>query len=102
MRIKKSKSKNSISYSIIEDYKNNGKRTTRIVETLGNIEQIKIKAVNKDPFVWMNEYVKELNREKEKNEGIVFLRLSQNKKSKSISKLPSMVVICSYKKYIMI
>ena len=82
MRIKKSKSKNSISYSIIEDYKNNGKRTTRIVETLGNIDQIKIKAGNIDPFDWMNEYVKELNREKEKNEGIVFLRLSQNKKSK--------------------
>ena len=39
-RIKKSTSKNSISYSIIEDYNRNGKRTTRVVEKIGNYNKI--------------------------------------------------------------
>ena len=81
MRLKKSKSKNSISYSIIEDYNNNGKRTTRVVEALGNIEQIKIKAQGEDPYIWMNNYVALLNKEKEENEGLVLIRLSQKNKS---------------------
>ena len=55
MRLKVSKSKNSWSYSIIQDYINNGKRTTRIVESLGNLDQIKLKANGKDPEEWLKE-----------------------------------------------
>ena len=81
MRLKISKSKNSCSYSIIQDYKHNGKRTTRIVETLGNLEQIKLKAKGKDPIQWLNDYVKLLNKEEKENKDNIFIKLSQNTKS---------------------
>ena len=81
MRLKKSKSKNSVSYSVIEDYTLNGKRTTRIVETLGNLEQIKIKAKDKDPAVWLQEYVKLLNEKAKEDKEKILIRLSQEGKA---------------------
>ena len=81
MRLKISKSKNSWSYSIIQDYKNNGKRTTRIVESLGNLNQIKLKANGKDPEEWLKEYVDLLNKEEKENKDNIIIKLSQNSKS---------------------
>ena len=81
MRLKKSKSKNSVSYSIIEDYTLNGKRTTRIVETLGNLEQIKIKAKDKEPMLWLKEYVQILNKEAKEDKEKMLIRLSQKRKA---------------------
>ena len=81
MRLKISKSKNSSSFSIIQDYKNNGKRTTRIVETLGNLDQIKLKANGKDPMIWLKEYVDLLNKEEKENKDNIIIKLSQNTKS---------------------
>lgn len=40
-RIKTTKSKNSKSYSIIDDYYRNGKRTTKIVDKIGNYDKVK-------------------------------------------------------------
>ena len=48
MRVKASKSKNSISYSIIKDVNINGKRTTKVVEKIGNEDYIKSKCGNLD------------------------------------------------------
>lgn len=39
-RIKTTTSKNSKSYSIIEDYNRNGKRTTRVIDRIGNYEKV--------------------------------------------------------------
>ena len=58
-RIKKSTSKNSISYSIIEDYNRNGKRTTRVVEKIGNYNKIAPLANNEgiDVDTWLKNYL---------------------------------------------
>ena len=58
-RIKKSTSKNSISYSIIEDYNRNGKRTTRVVEKIGNYNKIALLANNEgiDVDTWLKNYL---------------------------------------------
>lgn len=48
MRLGISKSRNTINYYIIKDYTKNGKRSTKHVERIGNIEEIKLKAGNKD------------------------------------------------------
>ncbi len=39
-RISYSKSKNVTTYYIIEDYYRNGKRTTRVIDTIGNYNKI--------------------------------------------------------------
>lgn len=62
MRINKTKSKNSEHYSIIQDVNINGKRTTKIYENIGNLDSLKLRAGNEDPLVWLNNYVKDLNK----------------------------------------
>ena len=60
-RIKVSHSKNSKSYSIIDDYKRNGKRTSRIVEYIGTYTKVSQMAAeeNIDIDTWLNNYLKD-------------------------------------------
>ena len=61
MRIKISKSKNSVHYSIIQDVTRNGKRTTKIYENIGNLNSLKQRAGDEDPLSWLKNYVSILN-----------------------------------------
>lgn len=61
MRIRKTKTKNTIQYAIIYDITINGKRTTKIYESLGTLDKIKLKSGNEDPIIWLNNYIKDLN-----------------------------------------
>ena len=79
MRLKASVSKNSVSYSVIKDYRVNGVRTTKIVEALGNLEEIKVRAGDTDPEVWLNNYIAELTRQDKDNNRVVSLNLNPNK-----------------------
>lgn len=63
MRVKISQSKNSTSYSIIKDIMKNGKKTTKIVETLGNYDEIKAKYPDQEPLEWAKAYAKKLTKE---------------------------------------
>ena len=75
MRINKTKSKNSEHYSIIQDVTINGRRTTKIYENIGNLDSLKSRAGNEEPLVWLNNYVKDLNRKaKEKRLPIIITK----------------------------
>ena len=66
MRISYSKTKNSINYYVIDDYNRNGKRTTKIIEKIGNYDKVS-ELANKDNIdidTWLNIY---LNDYKEKH-----------------------------------
>ena len=78
MRLGISKSKNTINYYIIKDYTKNGKRSTKQVERIGNIDEVKIKAGNQDYKEWLKEYVKKYNDEHCKKEIITIKK--NNKK----------------------
>ena len=72
MRIKKTISKNFEFYYIIKDINRNGKRTTKIVEKLGKIDDIKKRANNQDPMIWLTNYVNDLTiKEKEGTREII-------------------------------
>jgi transposase len=63
MKLTVSKSKNSASFYVQKTIrKSNGSVTTITVEKLGNLDEVRTKAAGKDPFVWAQEYVNELNR----------------------------------------
>ncbi|MGM9834694.1 MAG: IS1634 family transposase [Bacilli bacterium] len=79
MRIKKTKSKNKEHYSIIQDVQIQGKRTTKIYENIGNYEKLKLRAGDKDPFVWLNEYVDKLNKEYKNKEIPVIIKKYENR-----------------------
>lgn len=78
MRLGISKSKNTINYYIIKDYTKNGKRSTKHVERIGNLEEVKKLAGNQDYQEWLKDYVKKYNEEHCKKEIIIIKK--NNKK----------------------
>lgn len=78
MRLKISKSKNTTLFYIIKDYTRNGKRSTKIVKRIGNLDDIKIMAGNTDYMAWLKDYVKQYNEEHCKIETIIIKK--NNKK----------------------
>lgn len=79
MRIKITKSKNYEFYYIIKDVNKKGKRTTVIVEKLGKLDDIKLRAENQDPILWLNKYLKELNIKEKEGKRKILKEFSQNK-----------------------
>lgn len=73
MKLTVSKSKNSASFYVQKTIRNpNGSVTTVTVEKLGNLTEVTSKAGGKDPYVWAQEYVNELNRkEYDQNKEII-------------------------------
>ena len=80
MRLTITKSKNAESFYIIKSVTINGKRTSKIIEKLGTLEEVKIKAKNEDPYIWAKKYVNLLNKEEKENSEDLIIRLSKNKK----------------------
>lgn len=80
MRLNLVKSKNAIQFYVIKSYRENGKNHTKIVEKLGNLDEVKKKAGTQDPYEWAKAYVAELNRlEKEGLEPEVMAKFSPQK-----------------------
>ena len=78
MRLSTSRSKNTVIYYIIKDYNKNGKRSTKIVKKIGNIEEVKKMAGNQNYKEWLKDYVKQYNEEHCKSETIIIKK--NNKK----------------------
>ena len=80
MRLQISQTKNAASFYVVKSVYSNGKRTNKVVEKLGTLEQLTEKLGNKDPYEWAEEYVEELNRlEKKGREPVVIAKYSPNK-----------------------
>ena len=79
MRLKITKSKNAASLYVIKDVIRNGKRTTKIVEKLGTLEELKKKLKNEDPIEWSKKYIKKLNDQEKANTRKIIIEKSQNK-----------------------
>ena len=86
MRLSSSKSKNTTLFYIIKDYTKNGKRSTKIVKRIGNIDDVKIMAGNTDYNVWLKEYVKKYNNEHCKREIIIIKKNNKKIIEKNINK----------------
>lgn len=64
MRLGISKSKNAVSLYVKEDYYVAGRKTSVIVERLGNLEEIKERTGTDDPYEWARQYIATLNQQK--------------------------------------
>ena len=80
MRLTITKSKNAESFYIIKSVTIKGKRTSKIIEKLGTLEEVKLKAKGEDPYVWAKKYVNLLNQEEKENSDDLIIRISKNKK----------------------
>jgi len=82
MRLKKSVSKNSTSLSIIKSTYENGKRSSKVVENLGNLEQIRAAHPGLDPLVWAQARCDELTAAEAAGKQDILVRLSPAKRIK--------------------
>ena len=64
MRLKVTKTNKATNYYIIRDINKNGKRSTEIYERLGTEEEILKRSNGEDIFVWIKNYIKEINENK--------------------------------------
>lgn len=80
MKLTVSKSKNSASFYVQKSIrKDNGSVTTITVEKLGNLDEVKTKARGKDPYIWAQEYVNELNRREYEEQSSVLVSYSPSR-----------------------
>lgn len=77
MRLQITSSANAKCFYVVKSVYYNGKRSNRVVEKLGNLEEVTKKANGQDPFEWAKQYLEELNREEaEKQDGEITVRFS--------------------------
>lgn len=80
MRLMIGKSKSNTTYHIIRDIKRNGKRSTEIVENLGNADEIKSKYSVDDALKWAQQHLAELNEAEKGKDHTTFVPFSTDKK----------------------
>lgn len=72
MRLSLSKSKNATSLYVIKDVVEKNKRTTKIIEKLGTVNELKEKLNGQDPIEWAKKYIEGLNKkEKEERQDVI-------------------------------
>ncbi|MEG0377996.1 MAG: IS1634 family transposase [Eubacterium sp.] len=80
MKLTVSKSKNSASFYVQKTIrKSNGSVTTVTIEKLGNLDEVRTKAGGKDPYVWAQDYVNELNRKEYDEQKEILVSYSPSK-----------------------
>lgn len=71
MRLSSSRSKNSKTFYIIKDYTKEGKRSTKVVHKIGNLEEVKKMAGDTEYNLWLKNYVEKYKDKHDKKETII-------------------------------
>lgn len=94
MKLTVSKSKNSASFYVQKSIRlPDGRVTTKTIEKLGNLEEVRTKAKGKDPYVWAQEYVDDLNRKEYEMQKEIIVSFSP---SKLVKKGQAKIFNCGY------
>ena len=73
---------------MIKSFRNDaGKNTTKIIECLGRLEEVKEKANGEDPIIWAKKYVAEKTKQENENKGIYFEKLVEGEELDSTQKI---------------
>lgn len=79
MRLKISKSKNSLSLYVIKDVVTKEKRTSKIVQKLGTYNELLKKLNGEDPIEWAKAYIEELNKKEKEETSKIMVQYSPTK-----------------------
>ena len=78
MRLQITRSANAECFFIVKSIRKNGKNTNQVVERLGNLDQVRAKAGDQDPYEWAKEYAERLTLEEREQSRQVLHRFSQS------------------------
>lgn len=87
MRLSVTHTKNNTYFYMIKSFRNNGKNTTKIIECLGNLEEVTKKANGEDPVIWAKNYVKQRTNEESENNCTYFEKLVEGEELDSNQKI---------------
>ena len=88
MRLSITHTKNNTYFYMIKSYRNDkGKNTSKIIECLGNIEEVKKKANGEDPVTWAKKYIEQKTIEENENRGTYFEKLVEGEELDAKQKL---------------
>ena len=80
MKLKISRSKNSCTLYVLKSYRDStGKSTSRIVERLGSLDEVRQRAGDMDPIEWSRAYVSRLTEEERSRRRVICPRLHPDK-----------------------
>lgn len=80
MRLQITKSANSENFYVIRSVRRDGKNTSEVVEKLGNVEEVRKKAGEQDPYEWAKEYTEKLTMLEKENTTPVLISLLPSKR----------------------
>ena len=78
MRLQVTKSANAKCFYIVKSIRKNGRNTNQVVEKLGNLDEVKVKAGNMDPYEWGKQYAAKLTEDEQKKARSVLVPFSQS------------------------
>lgn len=82
------KSKSSTIFYMVKGYRNTqGKSTSKIVEKLGTLDEVKKKANGEDPVVWARKYVEQKTKEENENHATYYEKLVEGQELSSEQKI---------------
>lgn len=77
MRLSITHTKNNTYLYMLKSYRENGKVKTKIIECLGNINEVTQKANGEDPIEWAKKYIAEKTLEEKENKATYFEKLTE-------------------------
>ena len=80
MRLSISETKNAASFYVIKSVTIDGRRTSKVVESLGTRTELEQKLGGRDPVEWANEYIEDLNRKEKEMAREIRVKYSPIKK----------------------
>ena len=78
MRLQITRSANAECFFIVKSIRKNGKNTNQVIERLGNLNQVRERAGDQDPYEWAKEYAARLTMEEQEQSRQVIHRFSQS------------------------
>ena len=87
MRLSITHTKNNTYFYMIKSFRINGKNTSKIIECLGELKEVKIKADGEDPISWAKKYVEQKTKEEQEGHGTFFEKLVKGKELSSVQKI---------------
>ena len=88
MQLRIYESKSNTTFYMVKGYRDSdGRSTSKIVEKIGTLAEVKEKANGEDPFVWAKKYVEQKTKEENENRGIYYEKLVEGKELSSEQKI---------------
>lgn len=75
MKLSIKHTKNNTFFYMVKSIRINGKSTSRIIECLGKLEEVKAKANGEDPIEWAKKYVNQKTLEEKENKATYYTKL---------------------------